>query len=127
MTKSFLEHVNITVSDPVATASRLADWFGWHVRWQGASIGGGTTVHVGNDESYIAVYSPRKMHGAKEDSYVTHGGLNHVGVVVEDLDAVEKKILAGGYKTHNHGDYEPGRRFYFDDDDGIEFEVVSYM
>ncbi|MEM7190453.1 MAG: VOC family protein, partial [Pseudomonadota bacterium] len=23
-------------------------------------------------------------------------------------------------------DYEPGRRFYFADHDGIEFEVVSY-
>jgi glyoxylase I family protein len=23
-------------------------------------------------------------------------------------------------------DYEPGRRFYYNDEDGIEFEVVSY-
>ena len=27
----------------------------------------------------------------------------------------------------NHDDYEPGRRFYFFDWDGIEFEVVSYQ
>jgi len=54
------------------------------------------------------------------------GGLNHIGVVVEDLDAVEAKVLAAGLKTTNHGDYEPGRRFYFHDHDGIEFEVVSY-
>ena len=31
-----------------------------------------------------------------------------------------------GLETFNHGDYEPGRRFYFFDWDGIEFEVVSY-
>jgi glyoxylase I family protein len=28
--------------------------------------------------------------------------------------------------THNHDDYEPGRRFYYNDEDGIEFEVVNY-
>ncbi|MEC7669548.1 MAG: VOC family protein, partial [Pseudomonadota bacterium] len=27
---------------------------------------------------------------------------------------------------HNHADYEPGKRFYFDTPDGIEIEVVSY-
>ena len=26
----------------------------------------------------------------------------------------------------NHGDYDPGRRFYFLDPDGIEYEVISY-
>ncbi len=31
-----------------------------------------------------------------------------------------------GSQTHSHADYEPGRRFYFHDEDGIEFEVVSY-
>ena len=39
---------------------------------------------------------------------------------------VEAKIKALGYPTHSHADYEPGRRFYFDDENGIEFEVVSY-
>ncbi len=125
MAGSFLEHVNITVSDPIATAKRLEDWFGWKIRWQGEARAGGYTVHVGNDSSYIAVYSVGKAN-TPQDSYETRGGLNHVGVVVADLDAMEKKLLAAGYHTHNHGDYEPGRRFYFDDDDGIEFEVVSY-
>jgi len=30
------------------------------------------------------------------------------------------------FKTYSHGDYEPGRRFYFDDKRGLEIEVVSY-
>ncbi|GAA6200903.1 hypothetical protein NBRC116599_21280 [Aquicoccus sp. SU-CL01552] len=54
------------------------------------------------------------------------GGLNHVGVVVEDLDATEARVKAAGFVPHNYGDYEPGRRFYFRDSDGIEFEVVHY-
>ena len=48
------------------------------------------------------------------------------GIVVDDLDAVETKVRTLGYATHSHADYEPGRRFYFDDENGIEFEVVSY-
>jgi len=128
MSSAFLEHVNVTVSDPEATAKRLEIWFGWKVRWKGASLGGGTTYHIGNETSYIAAYSPPEpLNRSDAVSYHTHGGLNHVAVVVEDLDATEERIKTGGYTTHNHGNYEPGRRFYFDDDDGIEFEVVSYM
>ncbi|MCK7611689.1 VOC family protein [Roseibium sediminicola] len=127
MSSAFLEHVNVTVSDPEATAKRLETWFGWKVRWKGAAKNGGTTYHIGNDTSYIAAYTPPEAPKRSDTvSYHTHGGLNHVAVVVDDLDATEDRIKAGGYRTHNHGDYEPGRRFYFDDDDGIEFEVVSY-
>lgn len=127
MTTATLEHVNFTVSDPQATAKRLCDLFGWHIRWQGAAIHGGKTVHVGNDANYLAIYSTgnSKMQEPGK-SYQTRGGLNHIGVVVEDLDAIEAKVKAAGYTPHSHANYEPGRRFYFNDDDGIEFEVVSY-
>lgn len=54
------------------------------------------------------------------------GGLNHVGVVVADLDATEARVKAQGFATHSHADYEPGRRFYFNDDAGIEYEVIQY-
>lgn len=121
-----LEHVNVTVSDPVKTAEFLCKLFDWHIRWQGDSIHGGTTVHVGSDTSYVAVYSMGRMKDAHEDSYSTRGGLNHIGVVVADLDVVEQRVLTMGYMTHSHADYEPGRRFYFRDSDMIEFEVVSY-
>ena len=46
--------------------------------------------------------------------------------MVDDLDAVEARAEALGFKPFGHGDYEPGRRFYILDEDGIEFEVVSY-
>ncbi|KAB2847362.1 MAG: VOC family protein, partial [Sphingopyxis terrae] len=52
--------------------------------------------------------------------------LNHVGIQVDDLDAIEAKVVDAGLRPFNHGDYEPGRRFYFFDPDGIEYEVVSY-
>ena len=43
-----------------------------------------------------------------------------------DLNAAEAVVVAAGLEPFNHADYEPGRRFYFFDWDGIEFEVVSY-
>ena len=121
-----LEHVNITVPDPKATAETLIALFGWHVRWEGAAIDNGYTVHVGDEESYLALYAPSKGLNAAPDRYTINGGLNHVGVVVDDIDATEARVRAAGYEPHNHADYEPGKRFYFDGPDGIEFEVVSY-
>jgi len=46
--------------------------------------------------------------------------------VVPDLDAVETRVKEAGFIPKSHANYEPGRRFYFDGPDGIEFEVVSY-
>lgn len=127
MAAGVLEHVNMTVKDPKATAALLCDLFGWHVRWQGSAIAGGFTVHVGGDDSYVAVYSgPRGEQGPAQDNYAQLGGLNHIGVVVDDLDAVEAQVVAAGLSAHSHADYEPGWRFYFHDGDGIEYEVVSY-
>jgi catechol 2,3-dioxygenase-like lactoylglutathione lyase family enzyme len=126
MTEARLEHVNVTVSNPLKTATRLCTLFGWHIRWQGTSKDGGKTVHVGSADDYVAVYAGETQGAETYDNYSTRGGLNHIGVVVNDLDAAEARVRAEGYTPHSHADYEPGRRFYFNDDDGIEFEVVSY-
>jgi len=119
-----LEHVNVTVSDPERSAALLAALFGWQVRWHGPSKHGGRTVHVGGRASYVALYS-----GAPKDpapAAAAEQRLQHIAVEVDDLDAVEQRVIAAGYRPHNHGDYAPGRRFYFHDADGIEFEIVSY-
>ncbi|WP_093029059.1 VOC family protein [Ruegeria marina] len=121
-----LEHANFTVSDPKVTAEWLHKVFGWDIRWQGPAIAGGYTVHVGDESTYLALYAPARPARTTESSYDTVGGLNHVGVVVDDLDATETLVREAGFTPHSHADYEPGRRFYFDDDNGIEFEVVSY-
>lgn len=121
-----LEHVNITVANTEATAAWLDRVFGWKIRWQGNSIHGGHSIHVGDADRYLAIYTPPFQTRSGESSYGLTGGLNHVGVLVDDLDAVEERVKAEGFSPHSHADYEPGRRFYFNDADGIEFEVVSY-
>ena len=93
---------------------------------RGLPIDRGRTVHVGTDTAYVAVYTNPQTSAQVPNSYTQCAGLNHIGVVVKDLDEAEQRILSAGYKTFNHGDYEPGRRFYFNDHDNVEYEVVCY-
>jgi catechol 2,3-dioxygenase-like lactoylglutathione lyase family enzyme len=123
MPTGHLEHVNITVSDPERSAALLKRLCGWHERWRGPSQLGGWTIHVGGDHNYLAVYT----HDSPVPRHAKGVPLNHVGLVVDDLDAAEAVVKEAGLVPFNHADYEPGRRFYFFDWDGIEFEVVSYQ
>jgi catechol 2,3-dioxygenase-like lactoylglutathione lyase family enzyme len=118
-----IEHVNVTVSDPDRTAALMQRLFGWKVRWRGPARDNGLTVHVGNGDHYLALYSPRD---GSEARFAKGRPLNHVGIEVDDLDATERKVIAEGLTPFSHGDYDPGRRFYFLDPDGTEYEVVSY-
>jgi len=125
MAQAFIEHVNVTVSDPEKTAAMLMAVFDWKIRWKGPSAMGGRTIHVGTDAHYLAVYTEPGSNGVPR-AHEKGAPLNHVGIEVDDLDETERRVLAAGFKTFSHGDYEPGRRFYFFDRDGIEFEIVSY-
>lgn len=122
MANGWLEHVNLTVSDPDRSARLLQDLCGWHERWRGPSQMGGRTIHVGSERDYIALYT----HGDGAGPYVKGVPLNHVALVVDDLAAAEATVAAAGLVPFGHGDYDPGKRFYFFDWDGIEFELVNY-
>ena len=125
MSEPRIEHVNVTVSDPERAARLMQTLFGWHIRWQGPARDGGRTIHVGSDRHYLALYTGRG--GAySADDFAKGQPLNHIGVEVDDLAAVEAKVVAAGLRPFGHDDYDPGRRFYFLDPDGIEYEVVSY-
>ena len=126
MTHATLEHANLTVRDAVKTADLLCALFDWTIRWQGPAKNEGYTVHVGNETSYLALYQYDPVGQIGEESYRLIGALNHLGIVVDDLDAAEARVKEAGFKTFSHADYEPGRRFYFRDEDAVEYEVVSY-
>jgi catechol 2,3-dioxygenase-like lactoylglutathione lyase family enzyme len=117
-----LEHCNITVSDPERSAALLGKLCGWHERWRGPSQLGGWTIHCGDEQSYIALWTD----GKGDKAFAKGVPLNHVGLLVDDLEAAEAAVVESGLEPFNHADYEPGRRFYFFDWDHIEWEVVSY-
>ena len=122
MSAGRLEHANISVTDPDRSAALFRDLLGWKVRWSGPSQLGGRSVHVGADHDYIALYTSDRVKG----EFVKGQPLNHVAFTVDDLDAADQVVRFHGLEPFGHDDYEPGRRFYFFDWDGIEFEVVNY-
>ena len=85
MRSAYLEHVNITVSDIERSAALLEQLLGWRIRWRGPSQLGGETIHIGGDEDYIALYTK----GAPVAHFAKGAPLNHVGIVVPDLDVAE--------------------------------------
>ena len=125
MSSPRIEHVNITVSDPKRTSDLMGQLFDWRVRWSGPAQNGGHTIHVGSNDHYVALYAGGDTAKVAE-AFSKGRPLNHIGVEVDDLDATEARVIAAGLQPFNHAGYEPGRRFYFLDPDGIEYEIVSY-
>jgi catechol 2,3-dioxygenase-like lactoylglutathione lyase family enzyme len=123
MAQARIEHVNVTVSDNERSATLIEKVFGWKRRWQGPAQNGGLTIHIGTDAQYLALYTAPVP---SADRHAKGRPMNHIAVEVDDLDDTEARVIAAGLMPFSHGDYEPGRRFYFFDPDGIEFEVVSY-
>ena len=118
-----IEHANLTVTDPQRSAALFEKLCGWHERWRGPAMNGGETIHVGSETSYLSLYTNPQASGG----YRKGAPLNHVGLVVDDLDAAEQVVIEAGLEPFSQGRYEPGpRTVYFFDWDGIEFEVVSY-
>lgn len=83
----------------------------------------GQWVHIGNDESYVALndFDPELPAELGQ-------GFNHLGFVVEDVDAVASRLGALGYDKQQRNDAHPARRrLYIDDHAGNEWEFVEYL
>ena len=122
----FLEHVNLTVSDLERSIDLYCSLLGLRVRWRReAGDGLPAAAHVGDDRHYIAMFQAASGAALPAPDYEAVG-LNHFGFVVDDLDAARTRLEQLGLAAHSEADYEPGRRLYFMDPDGIEVELVEY-
>ena len=119
----FLEHVNFTVSDLDRSVDFYTRLFGFKVRWKGTVEDGRLAAHVGDELQYLALFEAASP-GQVEDK-MTEVGLNHFGCVVDNLDEMKSRLAALGVSPHAEHDYEPSRRLYFFDADGIEVELVE--
>ncbi|WP_409433862.1 VOC family protein [Litorimonas sp. RW-G-Af-16] len=126
MQTATLEHINLTVTDPKRSAAMLEKLFGWHIRWEGAAMEGGYTVHIGTDDRYLALYSPIESQIVDIKPHKFRGGMSHIAVTVDDLAALETKLAEAGYEVCSRGNYKECESLYFRDHDDIEYEVVSY-
>ncbi len=120
----FIEHVNLTVSNLARSLDFYRRLFGWDVRWQGTTTGGTPAAHIGDERCYVALFEAPKRGRWGTDYQAV--GFNHFGVVVDDIDLMTQRLDELGAEHGDEQDYEPGRRVYFTDPDGIEVELVQY-
>ena len=129
--KLYLEHANITVDDIDEAIDFLSTAFpDFKVRGKGESVTDGVTrkwLHIGSENTYIALESVSSKDEGSRRPY-RDIGINHLGFVVEDVDAVSKRLESAGYKKSI--DVEPHRfrkRAYYFDKNGIEYEFIEYL
>ncbi len=121
----FLEHVNLTVSDLDRSIDFYCRLLGLTLRWRREAGEDRAAAHVGDDRHYLALFEARPGSRRPRIDYEAVG-LNHFGFVVDDLDAARDRLVSLGVTPHGEADYDPGRRLYFFDPDGIEVELVQY-
>ena len=124
-----IEHVNISVANADTLATKLCEIFDWQVRWSGPAMDEGYTVHVGSigeNSSYFSLYAPKELVKNSNRGHQIEACLNHVGIVVDDLGELEKRLISLGYKPINHRDYGPCISFYFFVEEHLEIEVIQY-
>lgn len=116
-----LEHANLAVSSIEKTIRFLTTAFPeFHVRGQG-DVEGQRWVHVGTNDTYLALNEVSR-------NAELAGPLNHLGYVVDDVDAVANRLLAAGYREGFIAPHHPFRkRRYFHDADDLEWEFVEYL
>ena len=126
---TYLEHANITVPDTDAAIEflRVIDP-DLTIRHDEKPPGGYRWVHVALGKNYIALQEPHVGSNPSDNRrpYKDHG-INHLGWVVGDLDAVVERLEAGGYRKGIPGEEHPHRRrAYYYDPAGLEWELVEY-
>jgi catechol 2,3-dioxygenase-like lactoylglutathione lyase family enzyme len=119
-----LEHVNLTVTDVDRSIDFYRDLFGLRLRWKGMLDDTRHGAHVGDDHFYIALFQATGAGTAPYDYGAV--GVNHFGLVIDDLDKFVAELEARGLQHWVVDEYGPGRRAYFFDPDGHELEVVEY-
>ena len=123
-----LEHANITVRDIEGMIRFLQTAFlEFRVRGEGKSRDGSRWVHIGTQETYIAL-SPANTKPEKPWApYRGMPGVNHLAYEVDDVAALQNRMKAAGYRESTPTNTHPHRkRRYFYDSEGNDWEFVQY-
>ena len=94
-----LEHANLTVRDIDASLRFLQTAFPqFRTRRDGMDPSGKRFVHVGTNDTYIAVTQAQQEPQQPWIPYSGIPGVNHLGYEVDDVDALRDRMLEAGYK-----------------------------
>lgn len=85
-------------------------------------------MHIGTDDTYIALNETTVDSVNTKQPYDKKPGVNHLGYEVDDVDALQKRLTAAGFKDSTYPNNHPHRkRVYFYDADGNDWEFVQYF
>ena len=123
-----LEHANLTVRDIEGMIRFLQTAFPeFQVRGEGKSQDGSRWVHIGTNETYIALSPANAKPEKRWAPYRGLPGVNHLGCEVDDVDALHDRLKSAGYKDSTVPNAHPYRkRVYFYDPEGNDWEFVQY-
>ena len=123
---AYLEHANLTVRSLEEAIRFLTTAIPeYSIRHRGTS-NGRAWAHIGDEQTYIAVFELPE-HVQPREAY-QELGVNHMGFVVDDADAVAQALKQAGYREGIPVDPHPYRkRVYFHDADDNEWEFVEYF
>ena len=124
-----LEHANLDVRNLDQMVHFLQAAFPeFRVRCEGRSWRGKRWLHIGTDETYVALTEAFEGHSESRVPYSGSPGLNHLGYAVEDVDALRHRLYEAGYRDSTVPNRHPYRkRVYFYDAEGNDWEFVQYF
>lgn len=124
-----LEHANVCVHDVDGVVRFLMTAFPeFRVRHDATDPNGRRWVHVGNEETYVALDQAHEQEARRGPPYMGRPGLNHLGYEVDDVEAVAARLRAGGYTESTvENAHRYRKRIYFYDPDGNDWEFVQYL
>ncbi|PVZ72206.1 VOC family protein [Pelagibaculum spongiae] len=126
----YLEHANITVKSIAESEKFLVSAFpDFVIRGSGRRPSDDRLwVHIGNQQVYLAL-NEMPQHKPLDLTDYAQDGVNHLGWVVDDLDAIDQRLQSSGYaeiiEFQEENEYR--RRHYYRDGNGFEWEFVEYL
>ncbi len=124
-----LEHANLGVRDIEAMIRFLKTAFPeFRVRGEGKSRDGTRWVHVGTNDTYIALGQAKADSERHCKPYSGEPGVNHLAYEVDDAESLRVRLKAAGYRESTVPNTHPHRkRVYFYDPEGNDWEFVQYF
>jgi catechol 2,3-dioxygenase-like lactoylglutathione lyase family enzyme len=124
-----LEHANLCVRDIGEMVRFLQTAFPeFRIRHDETDDNGIRWLHVGTDDTYIALNQATKKPDIPWSPYNGFPGVNHISFEVDDADLIRERLISAGYRENTVENNHPFRkRIYFLDPEGNDWEFVQYF
>ena len=123
-----LEHATLMVRDVARMIEFVSTAFPeFRIRAEGKSMMGTRWLHIGTDDTYLALNEATQEPAEQWVPYAGKPGTNHLGYEVDDVDDLRERLLAAGFTDSTVPNDHPHRkRVYFHDAEGNDWEFVQY-